>query len=256
MRTDNWLEKWMDEPLKVCKKVVSEQENIRSFYEYLKFFGMYQPSRLSRNIFNNLKEMNVWEKVNKIFLKYKKLWNGPDIPIYIFPINANNRQLIRQTNGKSGVTFKNKMFLFLSSTNDEKEWEALFVHEYHHATRMNKIKKEVKDYNLLDSLILEGLAEYAVQEYCGEKYLNIWCKTYSEKQLKFYWNNDFKDKLEINRNYSIHDDLLFGKKFVPAMMGYALGYRIIVEYSRKHDLTTMKGLSMQSEELLVRSIFE
>ncbi|MGE6260203.1 DUF2268 domain-containing protein [Heyndrickxia sporothermodurans] len=233
-----------------------DHKNIRDFYEYLKFFGMYQPSKMSKNTFKSLKEINGWQKINKIYLKYKKLWDGPDIPIYIFPINFYNRNLIRNTNGKSGVTFKNKMFLFLSFTDDIKEWESLFVHEYNHVVRMNKMEKDVNDYTLLDSLILEGLAEYAVQEFCGEKYVNKWCKTYSEKQLKFYWNNDFKGKLDIKRNHPFHEPLLFGTKFVPVMMGYAIGYRMILEYSKNHDFTTMKGLSMLSEELLENSIFQ
>ncbi len=66
------------------------------------------------------------------------------------------------------------MFLFLTPLEDEKELEALIIHEYHHVCRMNKITKPIQEYTLLDSMVMEGLAEYTVENYCGKNYNAKW----------------------------------------------------------------------------------
>jgi len=258
IRTDKWLDESFNTPEEICSRTrgTSNLRKDRGFYQYLKSFGMYQPSSFNKNIFEALKEGSYWQKVNRLYEKYKNLWNGPEVNIYIFPINGVNRQLMRQTNGKSGVTFEKNLYLFLSPLQDLKELEALFVHEYHHAARMNNLQKMPLDYTLLDSLILEGLAETAVEEYCGEKYLAEWTRGYSEKLLERFWKSDFKERLMINRRNWMHDDLLFGRKFVPRMMGYALGYKIISEYKKNHPFSIEKTLATPSENLLIDDFLE
>ncbi|MBL5769258.1 hypothetical protein B5V88_16725 [Heyndrickxia sporothermodurans] len=256
VRTDAWLEDIIDQPEEICKKIDPAVKNARAYYDYLLFFGMYRPSKMSKVIFKQLKTANAWEKINEFYKKYKKLWNGPEINIYILPINGLNRSLIRQTNGKSGVTFKEKMILFLGPTEDLKEWESLFVHEYNHATRMSYMSGDPLNYSLLDSLILEGLAEYAVEHYCGEKYLAPWTRAYSDKLLKRFWNSDFKDRLTIKKKDPTHDNLLFGRKFVPTMMGYAIGYKIISEYSKNNIYSIGEMFSSTSENFITRNIFD
>ncbi|MGE8205212.1 DUF2268 domain-containing protein [Heyndrickxia sp. NPDC080065] len=230
-------------------------KNSRAYYEYLQYFGMYRPSKTAREIFKKLKELNAWEEINEYYKNYKKLWNGPEMNIYILPINGNNRSLIRQTKGKSGVTFKDKMMLFLGPIEDLKEWEALFIHEYNHATRMSHMTDDPLDYTLLDSVILEGMAEYAVKQYCGEKYIAPWTRAYSEKVLKRNWEHDFKPRLTIKKRNPLHDDLLFGRKLVPNMIGYALGYKIISEYNKNNIYSVNKMFSVPSENLIIRNIF-
>lgn len=255
IRTDTWLEDLIDQPEEICKKIDPAVKNARSYYEYLLFFGMYRPSKISKDIFQQLKQANAWEKINEYYKKYKKLWDGPETKIYILPINGMNRSLIRQTNGKSGVTFKDKMILFLGPSEDQKEWESLFVHEYNHATRMSYMSGDPLNYSLLDSLILEGLAEYAVEQYCGEKYLAPWTRAYSDKVLKRFWKSDFNERLTIKKKDPVHDNLLFGKKFVPTMMGYAIGYKIISEYNKNTIYSFNKMFSTSSEKLVNSNVF-
>ncbi|WP_233269903.1 DUF2268 domain-containing protein [Heyndrickxia camelliae] len=258
IRTDKWLDESFYNPEEMLSKSKgsSNEKRNRGFYQYLKGFGMYQPSNFNKNIFEALKKGSYWQKVDRLYDKYKKLWNGPEVNIYIFPINGANRQLIRQTNGKSGVTFEKNLYLFLSPLQDSKELEALFVHEYHHATRMHHLNKRPLDYTLLDSLILEGLAETAVEEYCGEEYLAEWTRGYSERHLQRFWKSDFKERLTINRRNWMHDDLLFGRKFVPRMMGYAIGYKIISEYKKYHEFSIERTISAPSEDLLIDNFLQ
>lgn len=252
-RTDKWLEDNFNDPAELLKKTSSYRSSEASgFYNYLKFFGMYQPSRQTKRVYEELKSVNAWETIESLYKKYKSLLNGPEVNIYIFPINVMNRQLMRQTNGKSGVTIDNDLYLFLSPHHDSKEWEALFIHEYHHAVRIQKLQKKPFEFTLLDSMVLEGLAEHAVEEFCGEKYVAKMSKGYSDQLLERYWQSDFRGRLNVLKKERMHDDLLFGKKLVPHMMGYALGFKIIEEYKKEFPFSTQTKIDTPSKELLVR----
>ncbi|MED1202507.1 DUF2268 domain-containing protein [Heyndrickxia acidicola] len=257
IRTDKWLDEHFYKPIDLLKKTSSfRTDEVSGFYDYLKFFGMYQPSGHSKVVYEELKTVKAWEIIENLYLKYKKIFNGPEVNIYIFPINVTNRQLMRQTNGKSGVTIEKDLYLFLSPLADKKEWEALFIHEYHHAARIQKLRKKPFDFTLLDSMVLEGLAEHAVEEYCGEKYVAKMSKGHSDKLLKRFWNSDFKGRLNVLKKERIHDDLLFGKRLVPHMMGYALGYKIIEEYKKNYPFSTQEKIDIPSKDLLIRNFLE
>lgn len=197
---------------------------------------MYKPNRRTWLIFQKLKKENIWEKVTKLEEKYQKRWKGPAVDIYIFPINSGN--FFRNSLGdKGGVSFKESMFLFLSPLEDDKELEALFIHEYHHVCRLNKQKKDIKEYSLLDSIVLEGLAEHAVEYYCGKNYKAKWCDIYSDKELNFYWEK-LKDQIaHIKREEDLHDEILFGYRGYPKLLGYSLGYFIVKNTGNKNFST-------------------
>ena len=185
------------------------------FYSYLKNFGMYKPTRKALTLIQELKEQEAWAKLGQYYASYRRKWRGPDVDIYIFPIDTSNSFFMRHLQGRSGLAFQNKIFLFLSPISDEKHWEALMIHEYHHATRMSRNKLNPNKYTLLDSLVFEGLAENAVLEYCGEDYVAYWTNLYQEKRLKYYWNNIYEHQLQLTRKNPAHDNLLFRKKRNP-----------------------------------------
>lgn len=254
INTKKWLDKYFDDPIKICSAF--DQERSKEVYKYLQLFGMYQPSSLNRGIYKELVEAKAWQKILQLFKKYQKKWKGPNPSIYIFPIDGRNGKLLKTTGGKSGVTFKDKIFLFLSKPKKEKDWEALFVHEYHHCTRMNQLNKKEDDYNLLDSLVFEGLAEHAVLEYCGEKYLASWCNRYKENILKIYWDRKIKHYLDLPMSDSVHDDIMYGRKFYPEMLGYALGFQIISHFKKKGTFSITQSFSMDSTEFLKDDFFK
>jgi len=253
VKTDHWLETDFQRPLEICERMRDSfgGDSPKKIYQYLLDFGMYRPNRHTLQSFNELKEKKTWDCLDKIFLKYKKKWQGPDVPVYLFPKNTGGIFSTRtQDSRKSGVSFEDKVFLFISPLEDEKELEALFVHEYHHVCRLNKLKKKVKDYTLLDSVILEGLAENAVLEMLGENYLAKWCTQYSTKELSKIWNQDFKENLHCKKTDRMHDDLLFGLKKYPPLIGYAIGYRIVSLYKEKNILSTIDSFTLTSEKLM------
>lgn len=218
-------------------KHLGEKEDPFKIYDYLLKFGMYKPGEQSRETFKKINAGKIWESTQRLYTKYRKKWNGPAIPIFIFPLDESNSQLMREGKGKSGVSFINKMFLFLTDLKDEKELEALFVHEYHHVCRMNRQKKPLEEYTLLDSIILEGLAEHAVLNNCGDDYTGNWSKRYDGKRLVRYWKEDISEKIPLTRNHPMHDKILFGMGNRPKLLGYAVGYEIIKRYKESNVLS-------------------
>ncbi|WP_409974433.1 DUF2268 domain-containing protein [Bacillus sp. Bva_UNVM-123] len=254
MRTDEWLEGNFRDPIKICQRLqkVFAEENPQKIYHYLMTFGMYKPNRQTYNHFEKLKEQKMWEKIKKIYLKYKRKWNGPNVEIYLFPIAAKNSIFSISENVKSGIAFKDKIFLFITPFKDETELEALFVHEYHHTCRLIKQNKPLEELTLLDSIVLEGLAEYAVEVCCGSKYRTKWCTYYSRKEITYFWKKYIQDRLEIKKNKKIHDEILFGRKNIPQMLGYAAGYEIVSIYKERNNLTMKESFLLPSENFILR----
>ncbi|MBY0121031.1 DUF2268 domain-containing protein [Bacillus sp. S/N-304-OC-R1] len=211
---------------------------------------MYKPNRQTYETFKALKEKKYWEKTEKIFRKYKKAWNGPDIDIYIFPIAARNTLFSRVNVNKSGVAFEGQLFLFITPSIDDKELEALFVHEYHHTCRLQKKNIKLEDATLLDSIILEGLAEHAVYECCGEKYTAEWCRYYSEKEIIHFWNTFLKSKLHTKKMSKEHDEILYGRGGYPKMTGYAAGFVIVSMYKEKNKFSLRDSFNLPSESFI------
>lgn len=255
-RTDLWLKEDFENPTAICKRLLPyfyKEEDPNNIYNYLLKFGMYRPGRGTFHTYNELKKQDAWKKVEVIYRKYKKEWSGPEIPIFIFPFQSNNAFQLRRGENKSGVSFKDKMFLFLTPLEDEKEMEALFVHEYHHVCRMHNTKKDIKKYTLLDSVILEGLAEHAVKEYCGEAYQAKWCQYFSKKEIFKKWKPFFDEHKLTQRNDPLHDQLLFGGGSYPRMLGYALGYQIIKQYESKKNFSAKISLRIPASDFLENS---
>ncbi len=235
--------------MSICEELKGtfEGEPPRKVYQHLANFGMYKPSRKTKEIYTSLVKEDVWAKCDKFLKKYQKLWNGPDIPIYIFPFNQSNRG----NDNKSGLSFSDMMFLFIGDIEDEKELEALFIHEYHHVCRIHYQKKDVDNYSLLDSIIIEGLAEHSVQIHCGEKYNADWCRKYKEEELEEYWSKYLKDNLDVNKNDYVHDALLFGLGKYPDMLGYCYGFHLITKFKKQKSFSEKAYFILESEKFLV-----
>lgn len=238
--TDKWLKEELDHPIKICEKLLPffKGKNANEIYNQLLKFGMYKPSRSVRSQFNLIVKEETWALVKQFYQKYKKKWKGPDIPIFIFPLGQTRSIFSRQENNKSGVSYSDKMFLFISHLDDLKELEALFVHEYHHVCRLSMLNKKMDEYTLMDSIIIEGLAEYAVLKNCGREYLAKWCGLYSEKETAIFWDKYLLRQLGKRKNERTHDDLLYGGGRIPNLLGYAIGFSIVEKYYKVHNYST------------------
>ncbi len=216
-------------------------------YDYLKMHGMYRTT--SESILEKLPK-NVWSKVQKEYAVLQKEWSGPQIPIFIFPADETNPKIKREFNGKSGLAFKDKLFLFFSSHNTDSEIKAVLTHEYNHVCRLKKYKKNEAEFTLLDTVILEGLAENAVREQCGSTNLAGWTKYYSDEELQKIVQQLIIPNRNLKRNERKHSDLLYGKRFYPTMAGYCAGYYLVRNYLESNNQQTKTILGMDSREFV------
>jgi uncharacterized protein YjaZ len=254
IRTDKWLEEEFNRPIKICEKLlpVFKGQSASKVYNQLIDFGMYRASKMTKEVFNSMKDNMVWEEVEGVFQEYKRKWEGPEIPIYLFPIGQNRSFFFSQEEKvKGGVSYPDKMFLFLSDSLTPKELEALFVHEYHHICRLNKQTKRFDDYTLLDSIIIEGLAEYSVLVHCGRNYLADWCSMYSGAELDTFWEKFLQGNLDIKKSEKRHDDLLYGAERIPKLLGYAAGFKIVEDYYRHNHYSTKLSFTLPAKKYLI-----
>lgn len=251
VRTDKWLLDSYSNPVKICEHLEKYFDDASSeeIYRYLTLHGMYRPYRNGAEIVSKLSNKNIWKIVDKEFKHLQKIWKGPDIPVFIFPSENRNRRMKQDFNGKSGVSFKDKLFLFLSEENDVKEIQALLTHEYNHTCRLTKYHKKEKDYTLLDSIILEGLAENAVRERLGEGPVAAWTSYYSDEELEKFWNTLFLPKIDIKKNHHKYHDLLYGLRFYPKMVGYAVGHYLVRKFIETSGLSVQELMNLETEKI-------
>src|SRR3954452_14860377 len=110
IKTNAWLDVEFDRPLTMIRKMQDPftEASPQQLYQHLQKHGMYKPSDKTKKIYNQLMERDVWGKTEQFFATYKQLWNGPDVPVYIFPLSTAQRA----TETKSGLAFKHSLFLF------------------------------------------------------------------------------------------------------------------------------------------------
>ncbi|WP_042356487.1 DUF2268 domain-containing protein [Bacillus rubiinfantis] len=251
IRTDEWLSKDFAAPIKICEEMLPyfEEKEASEVYSLLVKFGMYRPTwQAQKNLEFMIKEKQ-WTKVKTIFTKYQQQWSGPDVPIFLFPLEQKGGIFFSDsTRTKAGVSFPDKMVLFLSHKADEREIEALLVHEYHHVCRLRSLNKKLNDYTLLDSLIIEGLAEYAVLQHCGQRYVANWCESYTDKELEVFWHRFIKANLKRKKTDRVHDHLLYGGGSIPSLLGYAVGYQMVREFYQTESYSLKKSFTIPSSK--------
>ncbi|WP_163101585.1 DUF2268 domain-containing protein [Peribacillus alkalitolerans] len=247
MDTKVWLEKHVDNPLEITKLLLKafQEDDVEKLHQYLQFQGMFRGGKKSEEDFNKMIERSLWTEAEKIYQKYKSQWDGVDIPIYLFPIKGGS--LFFRGQRKSGIAFNDKMILFISPNVEIKELEALMVHEYHHVNRLKKMTKPAKELTLMDSLIMEGLAEYTVNQLLGEQYTANWTTIYEESEIIKLWKKYIEENLTITKKEKKHESIMYGKNGFPPLLGYCIGYHLVKEYYSLHRYSTKTSFSMSSD---------
>ena len=251
VRTDKWLVDLYTQPIQICEKIRDyfDGAEAHEIYDYLTLHGMYHPLENGTEQMGKLLENKVWEIVQREERRLKRIWEGPDIPVFIFPLDNTNQKINKDLNGKSGLAFQDKLFLFLSKDTSEKEINSLFAHEYNHVCRLIKFQKNVDDYVLLDTIILEGLAENAVREIFGEECIASWTSYYATDELEKMWNNLIFPNKNLSKTNLKHQDILYGLYSYPKMAGYCVGYYLVKKYIEANALTTNDLLNTPTDKI-------
>ncbi len=249
--TYTWLKEHYKDPEEICrnfKKHISLSP--AATYDYLLSRGMYRPVRNGIEEVKKLHQQNIWKELKREYSELRSWFNGPDVPVFILPSDSHNRYMQREYNGKAGLAFNTCIFLFVSSQNSIKELKAMLTHEYHHVSRLHVLRKKEKEYTLLDTVILEGLAEAAVAERHTETYHAAWVRYYTKKEAIYLWHRFLADDKDCKKGTRKHEELLNGLRFYPKMLGYCVGYHIVSDCIKHTNFQTKKLLNMKSRDIL------
>ena len=251
IRTDQWLLDSYDQPMDICKKLklYFEGASAIEIYEYLAMNGMYQPEEDEKKVIKTLQNNRVWELVQNEQRRLQKEWDGPDVPVFIFPSDTTNPEFNREFNSMAGLAFKDKLFLFIAGHHSGMNIKSLFTHEYNHVCRLAKWQKHEEHYVLLDTIILEGLAENAVRERLGEKFTAKWTVKYSDEELERLWKTLVLPNRSIINSHPKHNEILFGFRHYPKMLGYCIGYYLVRQFIKEKKLTSKDLLPLDSTEI-------
>ncbi|BDH63289.1 hypothetical protein MTP04_34190 [Lysinibacillus sp. PLM2] len=204
-----------------------------------------------------LEDREVWRIVQKEYEKLKNLWNGIETPIFIFPLTKHRPNIDGIIANKNGLSFREIIFLFISLELEDTELKAMVAHEYHHCCRLEYLNKAPGDIPLKDSLIIEGMAECAVEELYGSKWCSPWINRYSLDEMKKIWFESFVPYLN-NKGVIKHQPFLYGDgtSSFPRWIGYCIGYSIVKSFLQKNGPINQEILiHIPTDELISRSDF-
>lgn len=183
--------------------------------------------------------------------KLKDDFSGPDIDLYIFPLNRSHKKIMNDLDGKNGCSFQTYVLLFWKDDLTLIKQKALLLHEYHHIARLHHQGVNERTISLLESMIMEGLAEWEVQKRLGDDYLAPWTTLYGEEEILQWWNRLYKGNLQMTGR-TFHYPFLYGEmKGIPPLMGYQIGYFLVSQFMKKNpDHDSLKILKTPAHQFI------
>ncbi|KFN01069.1 cytoplasmic protein [Bacillus clarus] len=251
IETADWLHLYYGRPEKLCEKFTKYIPLPKDrLYRFLISKGMYRPVMRGEQEIKELEKKGIWKELRIEYEKLKDWLNGPDVPIFILLSDSYNRIVQEEYNGKAGLSMRHVIFLFVCGRNSVEELKALLTHEYHHICRLHQIATKEQDYTLLDTMIMEGLAEQAVYERHTEISCAPWTTYFSREEAIHYWKKFVRERMDVKRGTREHDILLNGLYKYPRMLGYALGFYIVKDCVSLEGEDTISLLSIDAKQIL------
>ncbi|EDL66507.1 YjaZ [Bacillus sp. SG-1] len=221
------------------------------------FFGMFHFNNdidsLEKQLINMLEldyETFIKEELERLQGQYPS--NIP-INLELFILDENDQFVKSKLGGVSAFTeWDGRMcFAVLPEESVRKTLKSVLTHEYHHHWRISALKMDEENTNLLDRMILEGLAEHFVRLTLGNSYLGPYKDALTEQQAKVLCETKYKHHFE--ETGSSTDSYMFGseEKGLPFWGGYSLGYYLVKWYlDRNVDISIEKLSLLPSEKFL------
>lgn len=269
IETDQWLNHYLKNKIGSIELDLSLQKdifgtNLATYFPYvwkdeihqhLLQNGLFMPNSSDENTIQVMHEKNFWNIAEAELNQLRLDWNGPDIPVFIFPSNIKNDQLRIDLGGKSGLAHQDKVFLFIDSNTSEKDLQTLITHEYNHVCRLNYLNLAEKDIELLDAMILEGLAETAVHKRFGKDFLASWTFIYPLEFALTQWEKKFTSNLRLKKANTLHNDLMYGNALIPKWMGYNIGFHLVSSFAENTTKDMKELLQVPSKTILEKTPF-
>ncbi|GAE92105.1 hypothetical protein JCM21714_1086 [Gracilibacillus boraciitolerans JCM 21714] len=211
--------------------------------------GLFSP-QTSPDVLTDWLKNDYNSKIERLYQKCKATWDGPATNIFVLPSNEEIRELKEWFDSNAGLSYPNKLFLFLSTSASSKELTALFLHEYSHTCRLDNFPKEESSYTLLDAVILEGIAEWIVRKLLGKSYGNKRVKWVPDQTFLNMWKKWVEPNSDIPRTHLKHDMVMYGGSGISKNAGYLIGYNLIHRYMAKNNQGSKALLKLSNEKIL------
>ncbi|WP_209125836.1 DUF2268 domain-containing protein [Alkalihalobacillus sp. BA299] len=251
-------EKWKVQLKTIIQPISRHFQNIplHVIHRSLLDQGLFTPDQDVDLIYKHMKKLKMWAYVQKIYSELQQEWDGPTVKIILLPGNEENEIIMDSLGGKMGLGFHDKVILFVTTKTNHFDLKTLLTHEYNHSCRLSNLQKAEYELTLLDSLIVEGMAEYAVKELCGKRALGKWHNQFSKQDLQQLWDTFYKERIQVKGKH-YHRPFLFGSESlgIPLWTGYAIGFQIVQAMMEQQKYNIRKLLTLESEMILKKSPF-
>lgn len=271
IRTEHWLKHLYEDDrflrkkdkLPPFKRLMDHHQEwkVEEWYDFLFKNGLLPPSENVKKYWLSWQKSSPYVGLAPLLKQLQNELEGPSIDVFPLPINVYNDFLMKVMQKKNGVTFSSMILLFLHESVSLKEREALLIHEYHHACRLAFQKMNERNITLLESIVMEGLAEHEVKKRLGKKYVSAWMEMYQDELLFHWWEKVVKNKRNL-RGRRKHVSYIYGGEYgIPRWLGYAIGYRMVSSFLQNSAENGEKGVSsydllkINGEEIYKNSMF-
>lgn len=172
----------------------------------------------------NKKEISV--TIKQSLKKCSKFLASKGTIIFVFPcFNLFVKEKMFGVNGFTPCANTFHVFLYTQKYN-KKMFQKMIAHEFNHSVFMDYHNLIYTQLTLLDSLILEGLAQNFVESLFREP--GPWAKAIPLKECKEVFSR--VEKSINSKDYHIYSELFFEGKKYPLWAGYSLGYQIVKSF--------------------------
>ena len=120
VRTDKWLQLywkyWRQKESDIEKYQWQQQtlihpliehfqlKDVHSLHHYLLEIGLFHPDLDIESTLEQFHKKKWWHIVHSWFKHLQKKWAGPDVPIYLFPVEPRNEMISSKLGRKMGLT--------------------------------------------------------------------------------------------------------------------------------------------------------
>lgn len=189
--------------------------------------GLFHPEQTDKAYIRKWLEKDYKLKVTQVFNQLKQAWDGPEVNIFILPFNLNDHSSITG----SGLSFTDKILLFLSLEPEKHLIETIMTHEYSHVLRLQTIHHE-EVIQLKDAIIMEGIAEVITRRKYGKSLLpNITPDILTIENLYKQW---ILPNLEIRSTHPLYQHLMYGNESMPQYLGYYIGTYLVERWQKSY----------------------
>ncbi|GAA5416051.1 hypothetical protein Pryu01_01083 [Paraliobacillus ryukyuensis] len=234
----------------LCQPLVSyfEHASPQDIQIHLIQHGMFHPDPTDRTVIDRIIDQDYWEQTRKQLQDLERIFGKQDGTIFIFPSDTTNPRLQTEFDGVAGLSYHDKLFLFISDQITTLQLKILLTHEYSHVCRLHKVS--TSNLTLADGLILEGIAELAVKEIVGEAYCAPWVGLYNQVELKSIWEDWLQPNLTLPPTSWMHHALMYGSDSIPKWAGYAYGFQLVQEFQRQNQVSLQNLVTMPTNDFI------